>query len=82
MVSDSASSQLGFFRMVTSMTIPHYLYKKNPKEEVETGTSRDETGKEIRSNHIQTFHLILLIIIGKKRKEKDSIPSDCQCTIK
>jgi hypothetical protein len=48
---------------------------------VETGTLRDETGKGKRSNCVQTFHLILLIITGKKRKEKDSIPSD-QCTIK
>jgi hypothetical protein len=56
--------------------------KKNPKKEVETGTSRDETGKEKRSNHVQTFYLILLIITDKKRKEKDSIPSDHQCTVK
>jgi hypothetical protein len=46
------------------------------------GTSRDEMGKGKRSNCVQMFHLILLIITGKKRKEKDSILSDHQCTIK
>jgi hypothetical protein len=48
--------------------------KKNPKEEVETDTSCYETGKEKKSNHIQTFHLILLIITGKKRKKKTPYP--------
>jgi hypothetical protein len=54
---------------------------KKPKKEVETGTSYDEMGKGMKSNHIQTFHLNYLLQKARNKK-KDSIPFDHQCTIK